>query len=225
MKFVWVALLIIILGFAIGIYLYPSMPEVMASHWNASGNVDGYMPKFWALFLMPIINLALLGLFYVIPKIDPLKHNIKKFKGYYERFVLLVMGFLLYLYLVATSWSLGARFNFIFVLMPALAVLFFYVGVLLEKTKRNWFIGIRTPWTMSSDKVWKKTHDIGGKLFKIYAVLLLLSLLLPNTDYVFIFVIIVPIIVIVIALFAYSYYEYKKIAKNKRKRKSKNKRR
>jgi len=71
-----ISLVIVIISLIIGIYFYPLMPEKVASHWNAEGKVDGYMPKFWGLFLMPIISAVLLFLFIIIPKIDPLKHNI-----------------------------------------------------------------------------------------------------------------------------------------------------
>jgi len=52
-------------------------------------------------------------------------------------------------------------------MVPALGILFYYCGILIENAKRNWFIGIRTPWTLSNEKVWERTHKIGGKLFKI----------------------------------------------------------
>lgn len=71
---------IVLLSFAIGIYFYPQMPEKMASHWNALGQVDGYTSKFWGLFLMPFLSVGLLLLFILIPKIDPLKANIEIFR-------------------------------------------------------------------------------------------------------------------------------------------------
>jgi uncharacterized membrane protein len=75
---------IILLSFAIGIYYYPQMPEKLASHWNAQGQVNGYMSKFWGLFLMPIISMGMLLLFILIPRIDPLKSNIQEFRKYYD---------------------------------------------------------------------------------------------------------------------------------------------
>jgi uncharacterized membrane protein len=120
------------------------------------------------------------------------------------------MAFLFYLYLITILWNFGFNFNMIQLLVPAFAVLFYYSGVLIEKAKRNWFIGIRTPWTMSSDKVWDKTHKLGGKLFKISGIISLLGLL--SEDYA-IYAIILPIISFTAYLFVYSYFEYKK--KNK----------
>ena len=64
---------IILISFAIGIYVFPEMPEKIASHWNAKGEVNGYMPKFWGIFLMPIISAGLFLIFVIIPRIDPYK--------------------------------------------------------------------------------------------------------------------------------------------------------
>jgi len=198
---------IIILSFAIGIYYYPQMPEKLASHWNAHGQVNGYMSKFWGLFLMPIISVGMLLLFIFIPRIDPLKSNIQEFRKHYDGFVVLIMVFLFYLYLLTIFWNSGYTFNMITFLSPALAILFYFTGILIENAKRNWFIGIRTPWTMSSDKVWDKTHKIGGKLFKIAGLLALIAVFLDTYA---IFVIVVPVIIVSIYTIVYSYFEYQK---------------
>ena len=107
-----ISLVIVIISLIIGIYFYPLMPEKVASHWNAEGEVDGYMPKFWGLFLMPIISAVLLFLFIIIPKIDPLKHNIEKFRKYFDGFIVLMMVFLFYLYILTILWNMGIRFVF-----------------------------------------------------------------------------------------------------------------
>jgi len=200
-------LAVIVLSFAIGIYLYPSMPEQMASHWNAAGQVDGYMPKLLALLIMPIISALLLLLFVAIPRIDPLKENIAKFRKYFDRFVALIIIFLFYLYLLTLLWSFGLKFNMILMLVPAFAALFYYIGILVEHAKRNWFIGIRTPWTMSSDRVWDKTHRRGGKLFKASGIIALLGIVFQ--DHAFWFVI-APVIATAVYAFVYSYTEYRK---------------
>ncbi len=155
-----IILLIILISFTTGIYFYPQMPGNIASHWNAQGEVDGYMSKFWGLFLMPIISLVLFLLFLFIPRIDPLKVNIEKFRKYFDYFMIIFFAFLFYLYLLTIVWNLGARFNMIQFLSPAFGVLFFYCGIMIENAKRNWFIGIRTPWTLSNEEVWNKTHNI-----------------------------------------------------------------
>lgn len=202
--------LIVVLAFALGIYFYPQMPANMASHWNEKGEVNGYMPKFWGIFLMPLISLVMLLLFTIIPRIDPLKENIAKFRKYFDSFIVIIFLFLLYIFLLTIFWSLGSRFNMNQFFSPAFAVLFFYAGILIEKSKRNYFIGIRTPWTLSSEAVWDKTHKIGGKLFKASAIISLLGLFFP--DYA-VWFLLAPVIFSAIFTFVYSYVEFKKESK------------
>jgi len=198
---------VILLSFIIGIYFYPQMPEKIASHWNAHGQVDGYMSKFWGLFLMPLLSMMLFLLFIAIPKIDPLKHNIEKFREYYDGFVVLIIVYLFYVYLLTIFWNIGIRFSMVQPLAPAMGILFYYIGILIENAKRNWFIGIRTPWTLSSEKVWEKTHKIGGKLFKIAGVIAFIGVFFQR--YV-LFFILVPIILVAAYTIVYSYFEYQK---------------
>jgi len=198
---------IILLSFITGICLYPRMPERMASHWNVQGQVDGYMSKFWGMFLMPFICVGLFFLFVLIPKIDPLKANIEKFRKYYDGFVLLIIIFLIYLYLLTIFWNVGVRFNIVQFSAPALGILFYYSGILMEHIKQNWFIGIRTPWTLSNEKIWDKTHKIGGRLFKIAGVISLLGVIFEDYALFFVFV---PVILVTVYTTIYSYFEYQK---------------
>jgi len=201
------AMLLVILSFGVAFYFYNIMPDKLASHWDIHGQVNGYMPKFWGLFMMPFISLGMLILFFALPRIDPLKKNIEDFRNYYDWFIILILLFFLYIYKLTILWNLNYRFNMGQMLIPAFAVLFFYTGILLEKSKMNWFIGIRTPWTLSSESVWKKTHKIGGLLFKISAILSLVGAAFPG--YAFYFVL-VPIILSTIYIFYYSYVQYLK---------------
>lgn len=205
-----VIIIIILATFAISMYLYPQMPEKLASHWDSQGKVDGYMSKFWGLFLLPFVMIGILLLFIAIPKIDPLKSNILKFRHYYQRFVILFMGFLFYIHLLTILWNIGLRFDMVQFFLPAISILVYYSGILIENSKMNWFVGIRTPWTLSNEKVWNKTHKIGGKLFKGAGIFVMLGILVR--DYA-IFVIIIPIITITIFTIVYSYVEYQKETK------------
>lgn len=200
-------LVIILISFIIGIYFYPNMPERMASHWNIQGEVDGYSSKFLGLFLIPSLSIGLFLLFIVIPKIDPLKYNIQNFRRYYDGFVVLITLFLFYLYILTVFWNIGIKFSLIQLLAPAFGMLFYYSGVLCENVTRNWFIGIRTPWTMSNDEVWDKTHKVGGKLFKIAGLTSLLGVFFQSFA---LFFILVPVILLTTYTIVYSYFQYQK---------------
>lgn len=198
---------IILLSFIISIYFYPQMPEKMASHWNIKGEVDGYLPKFWGLFLVPLILTGLALLFVAIPRIDPLKANIEKFRKYYDRFIILFFIFMLSIYFQVILWNIGIEISPKVIVPIGLALLFFYVGILCEHAKRNWFIGIRTPWTLSNEKVWEKTHRIGEKLFKIAGVIALWGVFFQSYA---LFFILVPVILVAAYTIIYSYLEYQK---------------
>lgn len=200
-------LIAVVFSFIIGIYFYPQMPEQMASHWNAQGKVDGYMSRFWGVFLMPFVFVGLALLFIAIPRIDPLKNNIEKFRKYYDGFIILFFIFMLLVYFQTILWNLGIEISPNLAFPILMGFLFFYIGVLLENAKRNWFIGIRTPWTLSSDKVWNKTHKLGSKMFKTAGIIALIGFLFQKYATYFI---LIPVLFAAFYLIVYSYFEYQK---------------
>jgi len=201
---------IILLSLIISIYFYPQMPEKMASHWNAQGQVDGYMSKFWGLFLIPFILVGLALLFVTIPRIDPLKANIEKFRKCYDGFIILFLVFMFSIHFQVILWNLGIKISPIVIVPIGIGILFFYIGILCENAKRNWFIGIRTPWTLSSERVWEKTHKIGGKLFKIAGAIAFVGVFFQSYA---LFFILVPVISVALYTIIYSYVEYQKETK------------
>ena len=211
-----IILSLIILSFIAGIYYYQILPEEIASHWNSKGEVDGFMNKTLGIFLIPILTLIFFLIFILVPQIDPLRKNIAKFRNHYNTFILVFMIFMFYVYLLTLSWNLGYRFNMSLMILPALTLFFIYIGFLLEKTKRNWFIGIRTPWTLSSDIVWDKTHKLGGLLFKISGALILFGAFFQKYLTWFI---VIPIIISTIFLLIYSYVIYERLKKNPKNKK------
>jgi len=202
-----VILIAVIFSFIIGIYLYPRMPEQMASHWNAQGKVDDYMSRFWGVFLMPFVFVGLALLFIAIPRIDPLKKNIEKFRKHYDGFIIIFFIFMFLVYVQTILWNLGTEISPNIVIPIGLGFLFFYIGILLENAKRNWFIGIKTPWTLSSENVWNKTHNLGSKMFKIAGIIVLVGFLFQ--EYIIYFTM-VPVLFIALYLVVYSYVEYQK---------------
>lgn len=201
----WLMLGLALLAFVAAALMYPFLPERLASHWNASGEVDGYTAKGWGLFLLPAVLALMALIFILIPRIDPLKANIEKFRGYYEGFVLLLMLVMLAVFAMVLLWNQGVRIS-PNVLMPLiLSPLFFCLGVLCEKSRPNWFIGIRTPWTLSNERVWEKTHRVGGKLFKIAGVLGLAGVFFQKWSFLFV---LVPVVAVALYTVVYSYVAY-----------------
>jgi uncharacterized membrane protein len=204
-----VGLIMIVLATLVGLALWNRLPDPMASHWDANDQVNGYMSKFWGVFLMPLMTAGLFLLFLAIPNIDPLKANIARFREAFNLFIVLFVGFMVYIYLLTLLWNLGyTGFNMSEAMLPALGLLFFFIGSLMRKTKRNFFIGIRTPWTLSSDTVWEETHRVGSVLFMIAGALAFLgSFVGGKTAIWFIFV---PVMVSVLITLVYSYVLYQR---------------
>lgn len=200
-------LILIILGFATSLYAGPYLSDRVAIHWNTEGKVDGYAPKQWGMWgaigLMVLVYLALK----FIPRLDPHKERYLEFQVWYDGFIACMVGFLLYLHLVTILFNLGEEINVAVAILPALALLFGYIGILLPRAKQNWFIGIRTPWTLSNEKVWDETHIFSGKIFLLGGAIILLSTI--SERYAFL-IMLITVITITFTSIAYSYLSYRR---------------
>jgi uncharacterized membrane protein len=187
--------------------VYPMMPDVVASHWNTVGDVNGTLPKFWGLILIPLLMCVFCALLAVLPRIDPLRDNYRKFQDYYDGFILVFAAFLFFVQLEIILWGLGIRLSPNLTMPVMIGILFIYIGFLLEHAEPNWFVGIRTPWTLSSDSVWRKTHTVGAKLFKLAGVVSMIGTLAGMYAWVFI---LIPAVAVACYSIVYSYVEFRK---------------
>ena len=199
-----ISLVLIAAAVALSLAVYGRLPQPMASHWGTDDQVNGTISRFWGAFLMPVMAIAMLGLFLLIPLIDPLKANIAKFRGLFNGFIALLMAFLLYVHVLTILWNLGLQsFRMSAALLPALGRIFIFAGLMMRQAKRNYFIGIRTPWTLSSDRVWDETHRIGGLLFIASGVLALIGAFLPGV--VAYWLVLGPVLASTVFVVVYSY--------------------
>ena len=205
-------LLMIVAATVAGLLLWNRLPEQMASHWNLNDQVDGYMPRVWGVFMVPLIAAGMFLLFLVIPSIDPLKANIAQFRGAFNLFIILMVAFMVYIHSLTLLWSLGySGFGMSRAMLPAMGLLFIFIGYMLRQAKRNFFIGIRTPWTLSSDRVWDKTHQTGSALFILSGVLAFIGSFFGGmTSFL---MIMIPILGSTIFLVVYSYILYQQETK------------
>jgi len=208
-----IVLVLIVASIFIGLALWNQLPDQMASHWNENDQVDGTMPRFWGVFMMPLIALGMLGLFMIVPSIDPLKANIAQFRGTFNLFIVWMIVFFLYVHGLTIVWSLGYQnFRMSSAMLPFVGLLFIFIGYLLRKAKRNFFIGIRTPWTLSSDTVWDETHRLGSILFMISGAFALLGAFLGGmTAFLLMFI---PLMGSALFLVVYSYILYRNETKS-----------
>lgn len=191
-----------------GALLSNQMGARLATHWNAAGEANGYGSTFMGLYFLPVLTMVLTGLILFVPGIDPLKINIEKFRYEYNLFVLFFAGFMYYVHSLTLAWNIGLHFSMNALLTPALGVFFILTGMMIRKAKRNFFIGIRTPWTLTNDEVWDKTHRLGGKLFIASGLLTVATVFYPAVA---IWVLLITAIGSAIIATVYSYLEFRKV--------------
>lgn len=201
---------IVVLSFAAAIIVYPRLPARSASHWNIDGEVDGYTSPVVAAAIMPVISAGMLLLFAILPAIYPKRKDTEGLADQMAQYKAIILLFLLYLYGLTLAWNLGQRFNMVQFLAPAFGMLFYFVGSMLETVRPNWFAGIRTPWTLSSDEVWEKTHKTGASLFKGWGISMIVTVIMPELFFV---IMAAGVVTSLVFSYGYSYMEYKKTIK------------
>lgn len=161
--------------FALAAVTWPHAPDRIPVHWGMDGEVNGYGGKFEGLLLVPLIAAAVYVMFLVLPKLDPGRANYPHFSGVYTMFRFGILVFLAVVYGVIHLWIRGYRPP-MSVLAPILTGgLFILIGSVMGKVRPNWFVGIRTPWTLSSKRSWSKTHRVAGWVFMVEGVCLIVA--------------------------------------------------
>lgn len=153
-----------IASFAAAAMLYDKLPDALPVHWGLDGNADHYMAKPWGVYIYPIIIAAMLMLKVVLPAISPRAFAIEPFTRTFNILMTALLLFSAYLMAVVYAHALGAAIPVGRAVIAGVGVLFVVIGNFLGKVTKNFFIGIRTPWTLASDEVWFKTHRLGGWL-------------------------------------------------------------
>ena len=187
--------------------LYPSLPEMIPTHWNAQGEVDGYMKKPGGVLMMPAMALFTFIIMKIIPVISPKGFRTDKFSNVIGVLQVTLVGFMSIVATLVLLEARGLNVRINEVIIAGVGLLFVVIGNYLGKVRKNFFIGIRTPWTLASDEVWNRTHRMGGKLFMLSGAIIwvgaLLHLPLTWTVVVAVGLVLIPVV--------YSYFLYRQI--------------
>lgn len=173
-------LAVVALMFAAGAFAYPYLPARIPTHWNVSGEIDN-----WAttnpvsVFLIPVIALGLVGLAVFLPNIDPLKRNYEKFMSTYYYVIDLIIAFFAFLYGLTLYAAFDNAVSIGTAVPLGIGLMLAALGNRLGKVKKNFFLGIKTPWTLASETVWNRTHRIAAKLFFVGGIVAALTAFLP----------------------------------------------
>ena len=164
--------------FAFGWYLLPQLPAMIPTHWNYAGVADAFGQKTTSVWLFPGIALAMTLLFPFLKKLDPKGENYEKFASVWETIQTSLIMFFAHAYvlsLLAALPSLAPQIDISRYMMLGIGALFIVLGNFMGKIRRNYFIGFKLPWTLTSDEVWNKTHRVAGKCMLLSGIILALN--------------------------------------------------
>ena len=204
----YLTLAIVVVCLLAGIVFYQHLPLLVISHWNIQGQPNGYSSREFGAFGLPAIMLIAYFLFLFLPIIDPHRNRYAEFGKAYHLIKFAIIALLGFLYFVMSFANLGYPVAVEKIVPIALGILYIVIGISLSGIKKNFFFGIRTPWTLSSENVWNKTHKLGGTLFTVAGILIILSCLL--TPLISFIVLIGATILAAIISVLYSYALYRK---------------
>ncbi len=209
--FLAVSAVLVLIAAAVAAWLYPHLPARVPSHWDASGHVDGYTTRLHGAMLpaLMLAGTALVGV--VLPLISPRRFAITPFAKVYFGLLLVVEGFMLVTGLAVLLAAAGHDVPVVAITLLGTGVLFLVLGNYMGKMRKNFFIGIRTPWTLADDDVWERTHRLGGRLFMLVGVLFLVAGVVGGMTW-------VPVAAIVIAAvipIVYSWVAYVRVQRRR----------
>lgn len=150
---------------AYSLWLYPSLPERIPTHWNWKGEVDGWSGRSFGSFFLPGMSAGLLLLLLALPWLSPKGFQVEPFRSTYNLIVVLILALMAYIHVVALQAALHPRMDVSRALIGGIFLLFGGIGLLLNRVKRNFWVGVRTPWTLANETVWDKTHRLSARLY------------------------------------------------------------
>jgi uncharacterized membrane protein len=205
----WIIPVAIAMMLLVGILLYPSLPEELPRQWGWDGQVVSTWPKLQAVLFPPVLALAMWGLSYVLPKIDPRRAQYEKFQPTYWRLQQAVAVFLFGMQVITLTQYDNAQLVNKFALFTV-ALMLTFMGNELGRIRQTWFIGIRTPWTLADERVWRITHRVGARFYVavgIVNMLMIFLLPMPAAGY----FLLVTMLAVSFGLMGYSYVVWRQM--------------
>lgn len=171
----WPNWLLILGMFVMAAVSWSAAPDSIPVHWNIYGQVDRYGSKVEGLLMIPLVTLGIYLLMILLPRIDPGRANYQRFASVYSLFRILITAVMAVIYAVVILWVRGYQVDVSMVTPIVIGAMFVVMGNYMGKIRPNWFVGIRTPWTISSKLSWTKTHRLGGRVFILMGLALILA--------------------------------------------------
>lgn len=216
LKSEWLPLSLIILSALLAGYFYTQSPAVVPIHWGIDGQPDGFAGRAWAAWLMPGIAAAMYLLLTFLPRLDPKKEQYAAFGRQYGMIRTLMLAFIVALGALAGWAGTGRTVRMDMAVALLVGLLFIALGYQIAAIKQNWFMGVRTPWTMSSASVWQKTNRLMGYVMGLAGLLIAATPLMPdNRLKIGMFAVAVLGVVFIPLIASYIYYRREQTASRK----------
>ncbi len=153
--------------FVAGAVLYPHLPDSIPTHWGFEGEPNQWSPKTWGAWIIPLMSLAFLVLMPLLAKIDPKKANYELFKKPWSFIQSILIVFMAYMYAVTMYVTFYPEHNALVgrAMVFGIGILFVLLGNVMGKVRQNYFVGLKTPWTLNDPEVWQKSQRFGGWMF------------------------------------------------------------
>ena len=172
--------LFIIAALAFSLLVYTRLPDQVPTHFNAEGKADSWTDRRFAAFGMPIFGFLMIILFAMFPRLSPRRANMDAFQDTYWLIASVVVAFMSALHVLVLGRALGWPVDITSATLLGVGLVFMIIGSVLPRTRSNWWMGIRTPWTMESERVWHATHQLAGRTFMIGGALTVVAAMLPE---------------------------------------------
>jgi len=203
-----ISIIILILSVVSSFYFYSKFPSTVATHWNFRGEVDGYSSSFVGAFMLPILLIVFYFAMLYSPELDPKKDRYEDFENVYRWFRIVFLIVMFAIYIITSLYNLGYNIDIKVWIPTLIGAMMIFLGNYMGKIKNNYFFGIKTPWTLSSENIWNKTHRFGGYAFIIFGILIIISPFLSEKLGMIAFF--SGILLVTVGTFAYSYILYRK---------------
>jgi uncharacterized membrane protein len=174
----WYPVVPIVVMVIASVIAYPRLPERVPIHWDLHGQVNRWQSRGHAVLFLPIGVLVLWGVLRALPSIDPRRANYSKFQPTYDFMVGATLTVIALIHLALLASGMGIPIAIHRVIPIALGVILVAVGNQLPRARSNWWFGIRNPWTLSNERVWERTHRVGGYLMMAAGVVMIVGALL-----------------------------------------------
>jgi len=173
-RYDYVSLVAIAAMFLTALVVWNRVPNELPIHWNLAGEIDRYGNKFEGLLLFPLIVLGGYLLILFLPKIDPKRKELGN--PILLSFIrLIIVSTLVVMYFAMIANALGYEVSIPKIISLSMGLLFILMGNVMPKVQSNWFLGIRTPWTLQSEHSWFMTHRLAGWIMTTGGLLLVVS--------------------------------------------------